>query len=226
MTAFTRKKLAEAKFFLDKLQELSNNSDHFYYNISAFLSAWRSTLDIMLYDFAMMFPLGFTREDDLKMRDFKVAARAAQHTEAVRFIDWWENKQSSLGSTPLWKKRNINVHRGPIGLSSQQVQQFTVLVTGSGGTSGTINVNISKYAFTPTSNLTTVGAISPISTNYITSEYVSTSTNNWTNPNVAVSNIWYFDDLPNDDAVNVCRQAYEQIEDIVEEAEDQFHVNL
>ena len=207
MPAFTRKKLAEAQFFLDRLEGAATNSDHFYYNISAFLSAWRSTLDIMLYDFAEMFPLGFTREDDLKMRDFKVAARAAQNTEAIRFINWWDNKQSSLGSTPLWKKRNINVHRGAVGLSQQQ---FTVLVTGSGGTSSTISVHTGGYA---------------VSTPNAGSSAVSTP-NVSTPSSGAVSNIWHFDDLPNDNAIDICRQAYEQMEDIVEEAENAFNVTL
>ena len=230
MPAFTRAKLAEAKFFLDRLQGAATDFDPFYYNLSAFLSAWRSTLDIMLYDFVEIFPLGFTREDAITKRDFKVAARAAQNSEAERFITWWDNQQSVLGSTPLWKKRNLNVHRGPVGLA--RPPQFTVLVTGSGGTSSTIhthNIHTGGYASHSISSLTTQGAISPSTfhTHTInTDEYASHSISSLTTQGVGVSNIWHFTDLPNDNAIEVCTQAYAQIEDIVEEAESSFHVHL
>jgi hypothetical protein len=67
MMVNTRTKFAEAKYFLDVLPQMANNPDGFYYNLSAFLTAWRSTLDVMLYDLAEHFSLGFSREDEMSV---------------------------------------------------------------------------------------------------------------------------------------------------------------
>lgn len=48
----------------------------------------------------------------------KLAARILGNAQATQFISWWNQKQSLLGNTPLWKKRNINFHRGRLGTSN------------------------------------------------------------------------------------------------------------
>lgn len=44
----TRTKLKEAKFFLDALMETQGEIEKFNYNLSAFLNAWRSVLDVIV----------------------------------------------------------------------------------------------------------------------------------------------------------------------------------
>jgi len=213
MVAFTRTKLAEAEFFLDRLPETADNSDIFYYQISAFLTAWRSTLDIMLYDFADRYPLRFTREDDISRRDFKIAARAINNSEALRFIDWWESKQSILGSTPLWKKRNINLHRGSIPL----VRTYTILASGSGGTSGTVSLYSSNVIKLENNHLfvTPIFVPNKVVVPVAASKTATSSTQEW-----------HFDDIPDENAIDICKQAYNKMEEIVKEAEASFGVNL
>lgn len=202
----TRTKLGEAKYFLDILSSMANNPDGFYYNLSAFLSAWRSTLDVMLYDFAEHFSLCSTREDDMNLRDFKVVARALHKTEALRFISWWERNQGILGNTPLWKKRNINVHRGSVPLTRQT---RTILATGSGGTSGTVSaysVAVNQGAGSSLGSLVPQAATTPTAS--------------------VASQDWYFDDLPSQRAIDICSEAYYKMEGIVREAETEFSVPL
>jgi hypothetical protein len=130
----TRNKLNEAKYFLDALNRTQNTPEKFQYNLSAFLNAWRSVLDVMLYDFAEFYSLGFTREEKLTDRDFWVAARAKNLNNALRFNEWWRQKQGTLMNNPLWKKRTITAHRG-----YPEVVPYRFYVSGSGGTSPTIS---------------------------------------------------------------------------------------
>jgi hypothetical protein len=44
--------------------------------MSAYLYAWRSILDVMLYDFSEFYSLGFTRDDWLDYDKFLKAAKA------------------------------------------------------------------------------------------------------------------------------------------------------
>jgi hypothetical protein len=152
----TKTKLEEAKFFLDALTETQAEMEKFNYNLSAFLNAWRSVLDVMLYDFVERYPLGLTREDKVTDRDFWVAANARNLEEALRFIEWWRRKQGVLKNNPLWENRIITTHRG-----YPEVAQYRVYATGSGGNSTTISGNFAvsteiphqgaiPTAFTPT----------------------------------------------------------------------------
>lgn len=131
----TRKRLDEAKYFCSKLTE-AKNDDEFYFNLSAFMNAWRSILDVMLYDFTEYYSLGFSREDDMNDKEFRAVATALKNAQALNFIQWWKKKQSSLGNNPLWIKRNVSFHRG-----YPKVSEFRIFVAGSGGISGTISVS-------------------------------------------------------------------------------------
>jgi len=50
-----RDKLAEAEYFLRQLENSQDDKKGFDFNLSAFVVAWRSVIDIMLYDFAEKF---------------------------------------------------------------------------------------------------------------------------------------------------------------------------
>ena len=110
----TRKKLEEARFFLEKLLESVSGVDEkvsFYY-LSAFLSAWRSVLDVMLYDFAKYYSLGLTQEDKMSNYEFSLVAKTQRNDKALDFIKWWEKKIQKLSKNKLWKMRRIIIHRG------------------------------------------------------------------------------------------------------------------
>ena len=214
----TRSKLSETNYFLNNLPNVQNNPDEFYYNLSAFLTAWRSVLDVMLYDFAEHFNLRFTREDEMTVRDFTLAARILRNNEATEFILWWKQKQGLLSATPLWRKRNINFHRGRLGVS-----HYTVYTSGSGGTSNTIAI--------------TSGFHTMITGNMVYPEFFDTlvpgaiptdTTVNTTAPttNIQTNMEYYFDDLPNQTVIETCRIAYEKIVEIVEEAETKYAITL
>lgn len=215
----TRSKLSEAQYFLDNLPNVQNNPEEFYYNLSAFLTAWRSALDVMLYDLAEHFNLGFTREDEMTARDFTLAAKILGNTVATQFISWWRQKQGLLRATPLWRKRNINFHRGRLGVS-----QYTIHASGSGGTSNTIAFSSSSDTVVTTNMVdpadfleTLVPGPGPIDITVYTPPQTTT-----TQTNVE----YYFDDLPNQTVIETCRTAYEKMVEIVEEAETQYTVRL
>jgi len=108
----TRKKLEEARFFLEKFRKSLNSEKQFIYYLSAFLSAWRSVLDVMLYDFAEYYSLGLTREHRMTDRDFFIVATAERNDQALRFLKWWEQRRQRLSKNKLWKMRGIIIHRG------------------------------------------------------------------------------------------------------------------
>jgi hypothetical protein len=128
----TRRRLEEAKY-CGRLSEAQN--DEFHFNLSAFLNAWRSILDVMLYDFTEHYSLGFSREDELDDKEFTAVATALKKTHALKFIEWWRQKQGGLRNNPLWFKRNITFHRG-----YPKVSEYRIYVSGSGATSGTVSV--------------------------------------------------------------------------------------
>lgn len=112
MEVYTRLKLGEAAYFLDELIKTEKNPESFRFNLSAFLSAWKSVLDVMLYDFAIYYQIGLTREDRMTYHDFQIVAYAEKNKPALEFYTWWNKKMEKMKTNPLWKMRNINVHRG------------------------------------------------------------------------------------------------------------------
>ena len=104
----TNQKLKEANYFLSKVlspeEDPMENPEVFQYNLSAFLSAWRSVFDIMLYDYALKFFPSLTRDDYIKLDSFRLAAKAQNHEEASSFIKWYDKKFRFLKNNPLWKK--------------------------------------------------------------------------------------------------------------------------
>lgn len=104
-----RKKLNEAGYFLDALKRTRHLA--FEYNLSAFVTAWRSVLDLMLFDFAEKYSLGFGREDRVTAEAFSNAAKDAKCERALSFLNWWNDQVSQLRKNPLFTKRDMIVHR-------------------------------------------------------------------------------------------------------------------
>lgn len=110
----TRKKLEETRFFLEKFQKslVRVAEKESYYYLSAFLGAWRSVLDVMLYDFAEFYSLGLTREDRMDGSGFYIVAKAQSNSQALKFFKWWNKKIERLSRNKLWKMRPRIIHRG------------------------------------------------------------------------------------------------------------------
>ena len=197
----TRKKLSEAKYFLDLLPSFQEDENKFYYNLSAFLNAWRSVLDIMLYDFAEHYSLGFTRGVELNDKDFFAVATALSKTEAVKFVKWWRKKQGELKDDPLWEKRIISFHRGNV-----EIYQ-TIYALGTGSSSGTISF---ANVYSP--------HVSPIMGGVVTLHTIPTES--------IGTSFWSFSDFPNENLIDKCREGCSKLEAIVREAETIFRVSL
>jgi len=111
-----KEKIKEADYFLRRLHRAQ--PEVFPYYISAFLSAWRSVLDVMLFDFAQMYSLGFDSKDRIDDEAFEIAARATKRKEALGFLVWWRRQLEHFSRNPLYRARNMIVHRGVSPLTS------------------------------------------------------------------------------------------------------------
>jgi len=190
-----RHKLEEARYFLDKLKTLNKGSKEFMFNLSAFLTAWRSVIDVMLYDYMEKY-FGFAREERFGGRDFEIAARASRNQDAIKFGDWWRAQIEVLKKNPLWRKRTISVHRGrpPVKihlLLPESIALTTVIVPSlAPGEALTVEKSIQR---TRVISQTLKG-----------------------------SREIYFDDFPTKDIIDVCEEGFQQIKEMVEEAEKTF----
>mgnify|MGYP000504064673 CR=1 FL=1 len=191
----TRRKLNEAKYFLEALKRTQVDSE-IYYILSAFLNAWRSCLDIMLYDFNEYYSMGFTIDDEIKDAYFAAVAKALKKDDALKFIKWWREKQGILKNNPLWKKRILIVHRG-----YPPIRSYKIYVSGSGGTSSTISGYIEP------AEIVSGESVSPGSISIQSGEF-------------------YFSDSPNQSIIDLCTQAYDEMKSIIEEAEKTFGIKL
>jgi hypothetical protein len=198
----TRKKLREADYFLSKLKKLEDVPEEFDFCMSAFLHAWRGVLDVMLHDFADHYSLGFSREDELRFDDFEKAAQKKGSNEAVKFIGWWVKKQKILRNNPLWSKRNLSTHGGYLGMT-----EHVYYLSGSGATSGTIS-----FYFAGVAGSAGPGAI-PVASQPVLQ------------PDLASKRL-EFVDIPGKHAIDVCIDAWCEMERIVSEAEKTFSVVL
>ena len=196
------KKIQEAEYFLNQLRNIPQDSDEFMYNLSAFLNAWRSVLDVMLYDYAEKFVLGLTRDERITERDFEVAAKALQHTQALQFIKWWRQQRNRLMRNPLWKKRIIFVHRG----YPPMTRVYTLYLAETIALSSTFTIaGASAEATAPTSS--TPNAIPP-----------STSVSSDSRREIEVR----FRDIPDRNIIDICDETFKEIREIFEEASQRF----
>jgi len=147
----TINKLREAKYFLEAVTKTKTTQKRlFIYNLSAFLSAWRSVLDVMLYDFAVHYCIGLTRADRVLPHDFWIVAKAQNNTQALEFFKWWNKKRGELSNNPLWNMRHIIVHRGYPEITHRL---YVPASSSSGGTGFILNIEaIPEGILLPASN--------------------------------------------------------------------------
>jgi hypothetical protein len=105
-------KLKEAQYFLGKLTA-DLDFEELAFNLSAFVSAWRSVYDVLLYDYAERY-FDVDREDRIHVtrESFKIVARATKNRGAERFIEWYNHYQTVLQKNDLWSLRNFLLHKG------------------------------------------------------------------------------------------------------------------
>lgn len=205
---YTRKRLDEARYFFGHLS-LAKDDDEFYFNLSAFLNAWRSILDIMMYDFNDFFVLGFSREDEINATEFAAVANALKNTQAIEFIKWWRNKQKLLQKNELWRKRNISFHRG-----YPPVSEYRIYVGRTGGTSGSMYPIIYPSPGLPDAAVyRTPGPLPPMVVGPIPATTIDPHT-------------YYFTEPSDKPAIQYCNEALKLIEGIVEEAEKKFSLTF
>lgn len=205
----SEEKLAEAKYFLDLLKVTPQDNAHqkeFMYKLSAFLSAWRSVIDIILYDYVDKFQFCFSQDEEITMRDFEVAARATNNTQAQTFIQWYRQQVSMLGQNPLSTKRKIIVHRG----YPPTMRAFTVYVSESIAISSSFTIHSSDNSDTAgPSAIPTDTAVSSVKPS-------KPSTTTTTSVNVR------FSDRQDKNVTDFCQDALDQMKTIVELAIQQF----
>jgi hypothetical protein len=196
----TRSKLEEARHFLKEFIRTQKEPDTYkpYFNLSAFLSAWRSVLDVMLYDFAEYYTIGLNREDKMYPRDFWLVSKVQSKKQALEFLDWWNKKRAKLEKNELWRMRHIIVHRGYPEIS------HVVYVPPSLSSGTTIAFHLPEEI--PTLETTiTIQVPKEISTEEIEHRGLPIK----------------YSDLP-----KKCKKAFTMIESIVVEAEKEFEVSL
>lgn len=96
----TKRKLAEASYFLDELKN-ELEPDKFNYKLSAFLSASHSVMDIIIYDFVEMRGMGITRHDWLDGQRFELVAKSHNVPQELEFSKWMKEKNSALSRKPI-----------------------------------------------------------------------------------------------------------------------------
>jgi len=118
-------KLQEAEYFLNQMKSHATGSMDYRFHLNAFLTSARSVLDVLLYDYGMMYGL-FTLNDRVNPQDFQKLATGRGNTTAMNFYSWWTTKTGSVANDPvggfLSKQRNISVHRG------QPAMNFTLIL--------------------------------------------------------------------------------------------------
>ncbi|MGD0072363.1 MAG: hypothetical protein ABSB71_12490 [Candidatus Bathyarchaeia archaeon] len=119
----SEQKLEEAKYFLEGMKKTRIEPKSCYFNYSAFLSAWRSVFETLLYEGAIYYGIydqylkryrKIPRE--LKSNEEKYLFIAAQigNSQAVEFFGWMKAKLTEIRHTDLYQERNKAVHEGKI----------------------------------------------------------------------------------------------------------------
>ena len=204
-------KLEEARFFLRMLNASPQDITHereFMHVLSAFLSSWRSVTDVILYDYSDMFHFGFSRDEEITIHDFEIAARVTNNPQAGQFISWLNRQIGTLSRNPLWRKRNVIVHRG----YPPTMRVYSLFISGSMSLSSSFTVQ------NPNQPLTQPAAIPPATagTNASRGSAIPTTT-----PATTIAEIRFLD-RQDQSVLDYCRQALTQMEAILNDAIRQF----
>jgi len=204
-------KLQEAQYFLEQMRTHSEGTIEFMYNLSAFLSASRSIMDVLLYDYGIKYGL-FTINDRVYPSDFQ---RLAQGNSTVAsFYTWWTQKRDYLAVDPiggfLSEKRRIVVHRGRPAMAWSLILAETISFH-------------SRVSVTPPSR--PAGSSTPNAIDVTSTTSTSFGSSVASPPTVSTSRhsvIGYFADYPSDSVIDICEKYVHMLNSIVTEARTQF----
>jgi len=123
----TRDKLEEARYFLEQFGETITKPKKNRFYLSAFLHAWRSVIDIMLYDFAEYYGLYNFKNPNARAHNkfssvttfanyISETARNQKKNQAVEFIEWWFGKLLEVWKSELSEMRKQVTHIGRLKL--------------------------------------------------------------------------------------------------------------
>jgi len=108
-------KLAEARFFLEKMRQNNPGTQEFKFYASACASAMYSSFQHLLYDYARKYWPSLTMEDRLDLRSLQITAKATRHLDASKFCDWYDKTSQRIRSNPdtaeIWQVRHTGTHR-------------------------------------------------------------------------------------------------------------------
>lgn len=204
-------KLQEAQYFLEQMRAHSEGTTQFMYNLSAFLSAARSVMDVLLYDYGIKYGL-FTINDRIYPRNFQRLARG--NSTATSFYTWWTQKRDYLANDRiagfLSEKRHIVVHRGRPAMAWSLILAETisfhseVSVTPPSPPAGSSTPNAIDVTGSPSTSFGSSVAPSPA---------ISTSRHSVTG---------YFADYPSDSVIDICEKYLQMLNSVVTEARTQF----
>ena len=136
-------KLKEAKYFLDKLKEISRTisaeshweegrdvyaiEPKFKYNFSACVTALMSVYDVLLYDYAeKYFKYSPARQYFMNEILFSNIANACGSSESKEFIKWYRKKFKKLRKEHLHFVRIATVHRGGTWMDTKLKDTYTM----------------------------------------------------------------------------------------------------
>ena len=212
-----RRKLREAHYFLQQVRICAECLDEgkFWYNLSAFVSSWTSVREYLLYDYAEKLGLCFTRDEYMTERDFEVAARAQNNSEALQFLGWWKKSRGRLDER-LQMKRKFLLHRGyqdDVRKEFVSVEQFSVPVSTTGVSGWLDSLTITKGLASWAGSIPQPPAVA--GTRIVDSKAIPIPKS----PGIKYE--FRFADYPDMNAVDVCQRAYGQAEQIVDEAENE-----
>lgn len=141
----SKTKLEETEFFLRELLENSNDPIKTNFFLSAFLTALRSVLDVLLYDYAEEKKIGLTREDNITTNVLKIAAKILKRNDIDDFIKWWNLKTGLMNQKfKIWHMRKIIVHRGYPAISRLKLV-YTPFTLSSGTTLTLVTYQPTEY---------------------------------------------------------------------------------
>ena len=194
-----RDKLREAMYFLCRMEDCQtgHHDSIFNYNLDAFLVVWASIPDILLYDFAERFGFKISRDDRMEKDGFELVAKSHGHKDALAFFVWWKKAFRKLANKHhiLFGKRKVVTHRGPVKVGRRrEVKERVYLIDMSVGVTG-----VPAWADEETQGTGVVPG-----TRLVPSK---------------IRSIIYFAENPKEDILHICERAWDDMKNLVDEAE-------
>ena len=198
------KKLQGAEYHLQRMEEFYlKNEEIFTYELEAFLAKIRSVLDVLLEDFNRKFSLGVGLEVKLKANIFEKRAKQLNNIQALNFIRWWRRKRDAIYSSPLgflFLKRNVSVHRAVVKPNLKKVTASEML---------TVSESITVVKYNEKGRLV--------------EKWEGPKPSPVSRDRTSVEINWFFKDYRDKNVLEVCRELFKLMEDIVKEAKTLFN---